>query len=41
MTTHAESILIQIYSVDWTDGYDTHNSEHRTEPRLLAHLLAY
>ena len=32
MTTHAESILIQIYSVDWTDVYDTHSSEHRTEP---------
>ena len=24
--------LIQIYSVDWTDVYDTHNIEHRTEP---------
>ena len=22
MTTHAESILNQIYSVDWTDVYD-------------------
>ena len=32
MITHAESILIQIYSVDWTDVYDTHNSEQRTEP---------
>ena len=24
--------LIQIYSVDWTDVYDTHNIGHRTEP---------
>ena len=24
--------LIQIYSVDWTDVYDTYNIEHRTEP---------
>ena len=31
MTTHA-SQLIQIYSVDWTDIFDTHNIEHRTEP---------
>ena len=27
-----QSQLIQIYSVDWTDFYDTHNIEHRTEP---------
>ena len=27
-----QSQLIQIYSVDWTDVYDTHNIEHRTEP---------
>ena len=27
-----QSQLIQIYSVDWTDVYDTHNSEHWTEP---------
>ena len=27
-----QSQLIQIYSVDWTDIYDTHNIEHRTEP---------
>ena len=27
-----QSQLIQIYSVDWTDVYDTHTSEHRTEP---------
>ena len=27
-----QSELIQIYSVDWTDIYTTHNSEHRTEP---------
>ena len=26
------SQLIQIYSVDWTDVYDTYNIEHRTEP---------
>ena len=24
--------LIQSYSMDWTDVYDTHNIEHRTEP---------
>ena len=24
--------LIQIYSVDWTDVYDTHNIKQRTEP---------
>ena len=24
--------LIKIYSMDWTDVYDTHNIEHRTEP---------
>ena len=27
-----QSQLIQIYSVYWTDAYDTHNIEHRTEP---------
>ena len=27
-----QSQLIQIYSVDWTDVYDTHNIEHKTEP---------
>ena len=27
-----QSHLIQIYSVDWTDVYDTHNIKHRTEP---------
>ena len=27
-----QSQLIQIYSVDWRDVYDTHNIEHRTEP---------
>ena len=27
--------LIQIYSVDWTDVYDTHNIKHRTE--LVSH----
>ena len=27
-----QSQLIQIYSVDWTDVYDAHDSEHRTEP---------
>ena len=27
-----KSQLIQICSVDWTDVYDTHNIEHRTEP---------
>ena len=27
-----QSQLIQIYSVDWTDAYNTHNNEHRTEP---------
>ena len=27
-----QSQLIQIYSVDCTDVYDTHNIEHRTEP---------
>ena len=27
-----QSQLIQIYSVDWTDVYDTHNIEHRTDP---------
>ena len=27
-----QSQLIQIYSVAWTDVYDTHNIEHRTEP---------
>ena len=27
-----QSHLIQIYSVDWADVYDTHNIEHRTEP---------
>ena len=26
------SQLIQIYSVDWTDVYDTHSIENRTEP---------
>ena len=26
-----QSQLIQIYSVYWTDVYDTHNIEHRTE----------
>ena len=25
-----QSQLIQIYSVDWRDVYDTHNIEHRT-----------
>ena len=29
---YLQSQLIQIYSVDWTDIYDTHNIEHRTEP---------
>ena len=24
--------LIQIYSMDWREVYDTHNIEHRTEP---------
>ena len=28
--THSQ--LIQIYSMDWTDVYDTHNIEHITEP---------
>ena len=28
----AKNALIQIYSVDWTDVYNTHNIEHRTEP---------
>ena len=27
-----QSRLIQIYIVDWTDVYDTHSIEHRTEP---------
>ena len=27
-----QSQLIQMYSVDWTDVYDTYNIEHRTEP---------
>ena len=27
-----QSQLIQIYSVDWTNVYDTHNIENRTEP---------
>ena len=27
-----QSQLIQIYSVAWTDVYDTYNIEHRTEP---------
>ena len=36
MTTHAEP-FIQIYSVDWTDVYDTHNIEQRTEP--VSHLI--
>ena len=27
-----QSQLIQIYSLDWTDVYDTHSIEHRTEP---------
>ena len=27
---HTQSQLIQIYSVNWTDIYDTHNIEHRT-----------
>ena len=31
-STATQSQLIQIYSVDWTDVYDTHNIEHRTEP---------
>ena len=31
MAAH-QSQLIQIYSVDWTDVYDTYNIEHRTEP---------
>ena len=26
-----QSQLILIYSMDWTDVYDTHNIEHRTE----------
>ena len=26
-----QSQLIQMYSMDWTDIYDTHNIEHRTE----------
>ena len=30
-----QSQLIQMYSVDWTDVYDTHNIEHRTE--LVSH----
>ena len=36
MTTHAKSINSDLQrgldSVDWTDVYDTHNIEHRTEP---------
>ena len=28
------SQLIQIYSVDWTAVYETHNIEHRTEPAI-------
>ena len=27
-----QSQFIQIYSVDWTGVYETHNIEHRTEP---------
>ena len=27
-----QSLLILIYSVDWTDAYDTHDIEHRTKP---------
>ena len=27
-----QSQLIQIYSVDWTDVYDTYNIGYRTEP---------
>ena len=27
-----QSQLFQIYSVDWTDVYDTYTIEHRTEP---------
>ena len=30
-----QSQLIQIYSVDWTGVYDTHNIEHRTEPGAI------
>ena len=30
--TRTQSQLIQIYSVDWTDVYDTYNIEHGTEP---------
>ena len=30
--TPKQSQLIQIYNLDWTDIYDTHNIEHRTEP---------
>ena len=29
---HTQRQLIKIYSVDWTDVYDTHNIEHGTEP---------
>ena len=31
-TTQEKSQLIQIYSLDRADVYDTHNIEHRTEP---------
>ena len=31
-TMTIQSQLIQIYNVDWTDVYDAHNIEHRTEP---------
>ena len=31
-----QSQLIQIYIVEWTYVYDTHNIEHRTEPVLKA-----
>ena len=31
-TIEIYAVLIQIFSVDWTDVYDTHNIEHRTEP---------
>ena len=33
MTTQAESINSDLAAwTDWTDDYDTHNIEHRTEP---------
>ena len=39
MTTH-ESQLIQIYSVDWTDVYDTHTTLNTEQNQLAIKISA-